>query len=74
MDENRKYDTGIESYEELLCGKCNQKLRIEPVMLSYLDNGFPVELPCCPVCGMVYVPEELAAGKIFDVEQALEDK
>ena len=40
----------------------------------YLDNGFPVELPVCPVCGFVYVPEELALGKVLSVEKALEDK
>ena len=39
-----------------------------------LDNGFPVELPVCPVCGFVYVPEELALGKVASVERALEDK
>ena len=41
---------------------------------TYLDNGFPVELPVCPVCGFVYVPEELALGKVLSVEKALEDK
>ena len=40
----------------------------------YLDNGFPVELPVCPQCGFVYVPEELALGKVLSVEKALEDK
>ena len=40
----------------------------------YLDNGFPVELPVCPVCGFVYVPESLALGKVASVERALEDK
>ena len=28
----------------------------------------------CPVCGFVYVPEELALGKVASVERALEDK
>ena len=74
MDEQRKYDTGIESFEELICGKCGIPLRLETVNLSYLGNGFPVELPCCPDCGTVFIPEELATGKILDVEQALEDK
>ena len=36
--------------------------------------GFPVELPVCPQCGFVYVPEELALGKVLSVEKALEDK
>ena len=32
------------------------------------------ETPVCPVCGFVYVPEELALGKVLSVERALEDK
>ena len=28
----------------------------------------------CPKCGFVYVPEELALGKVLAVERALEDK
>ena len=34
----------------------------------------PGEVPLCPVCGFVYVPEELAVGKVLAVEKALEDK
>ena len=49
---------------KLKCRKCNVPL----------ENGFPVELPLCPVCGFVYVPEELAVGKVLAVEKALEDK
>ena len=43
-------------------------------VLMYLENGFPVEMPVCPKCGFVYVPEELALGKVLAVERALEDK
>ena len=52
------------------------KTRLEKgrARFMYLDNGFPVELPLCPVCGFVYVPEELAVGKVLAVEKALEDK
>ena len=28
----------------------------------------------CPSCGMVLVPEELATGKMLEVEKILEDK
>ena len=38
--------------------------------LKCLKCGVPV----CPVCGFVYVPEELALGKVLSVEKALEDK
>ena len=47
---------------------------IEEARALYLDNGCPVELPVSPVCGFVYVPEELALGKVASVERALEDK
>ena len=43
-------------------------------VFGYLDNAFPVELPVCPKCGFVFVPEELAMGKVLSVEKVLEDK
>ena len=59
---------------KLKCRKCNVPLEKGRARFMYLDNGFPVELPLCPVCGFVYVPEELAVGKVLAVEKALEDK
>ena len=44
------------------------------VDISYLGNSFPVELLKCPNCGLVLIPEELALGKMAEVEKALEDK
>jgi len=58
----------------LVCGRCERPLQLGKVAVTYLGNRFPVELLRCPVCGMVYVPEELALGKMLQVEQALEDK
>ncbi|MGA3092065.1 MAG: DVU_1557 family redox protein [Terriglobales bacterium] len=58
----------------LVCGKCQQEFVLGKVMVSYLGNTFPVELMKCPGCGMAYVPEELAEGKMQQVEQALENK
>jgi hypothetical protein len=58
----------------LVCGKCQQEFVLGKVMVSYLGNSFPVELMKCPGCGMAYVPEELASGKMYKVEQSLEDK
>lgn len=69
-----QYDTGINQPPDMICLKCNQKLVPLGVTLSYLDSAFPVELPACPVCGMLYIPEELATGKILHVEKSLEDK
>lgn len=59
---------------ELLCAKCQLPLAASKVEATYLGNKFPVDLLRCPGCGFTYVPEELALGKMLDVEQALEDK
>ncbi len=58
----------------LICAKCNVEMKPGKVRASYLGSEFPIELLKCPVCGMVYVPESLAMGKMLKVEQALEDK
>ena len=59
---------------KLQCVKCGVPLVKGKAKFMYLDNGFPVELPVCLECGFVYVPEELALGKVAAVERALEDK
>lgn len=69
----RTYYT-IDPQGKLTCRKCGVKLEKGRAKFLYLDNGFPVELPVCPVCGFVYVPEDLALGKVLAVEKSLEDK
>ena len=59
---------------KLKCHKCKVDLVRGRAALSYLGNAFPVELPVCPQCGYIYVPEELALGKVLTVERSLEDK
>jgi ribosomal protein S27AE len=56
------------------CGRCGIPLEIGKVSISYLGNAFPVDLLHCPRCGMVLIPEDLALGKMADVEKSLEDK
>ncbi len=58
----------------LICGKCKVPLVVGKVTATYLGSEFPVELWKCPGCGKIFVPEELAIGKMLRVEQALEDK
>jgi RNase P subunit RPR2 len=58
----------------LICGKCKLPLALGKVTATYLGSEFPVELWKCSGCGKIYVPEELAIGKMLRVEQALEDK
>jgi Zn-finger nucleic acid-binding protein len=57
-----------------LCAGCGVALQPGKVNVSYLDNAYPVELLRCPRCGLTWVPEELALGKMAEVEKALEDK
>ncbi|CAH2603843.1 conserved protein of unknown function [Rhodovastum atsumiense] len=58
----------------LVCAQCDVPLVPGPVEASYLGQSFTVDLPRCPRCGFVYVSEELASGRMLNVEQALEDK
>lgn len=60
--------------EQLICDECNVPLETGEVVLTYMGNDFPVQLPKCPDCGQCFIPEELATGKILQVEKALEDK
>jgi hypothetical protein len=43
-------------------------------VLSYLGHTVAHEVPTCPKCGKVFIPEELAEGRMAEVEQQLEDK
>ena len=56
------------------CRRCDVPLKIRPVTMAYMDQEFSAELARCPRCGFVLVSEELALGKMAEVEQILEDK
>jgi hypothetical protein len=60
--------------EPWICGLCLIPLQIKPVQIEYLGSAFPVDLPKCPKCGMIFIPESLANGKMAEVEKSLEDK
>jgi Zn-finger nucleic acid-binding protein len=57
-----------------LCAGCGIALQPGKVTVSYLNNAYPVELLRCPRCGLTWVPEDLALGKMAKVEKILEDK
>ncbi|HWR39502.1 MAG TPA: FAD-dependent oxidoreductase [Patescibacteria group bacterium] len=67
---------GAEQYSttDLVCECCQRELALEKVTLTYMGSNFPVELLKCPECDLVFIPEELALGKMLQVERALEDK
>lgn len=56
------------------CRKCNINLIVGPATLTYMGNRMTADLSQCPVCGYVLISEELALGKMAEVEQVLEDK
>ncbi|MEN6439602.1 MAG: DVU_1557 family redox protein [Syntrophobacter sp.] len=60
--------------ENLVCAACEIPLEMSKVNISYLGSMFPVDLLRCPSCGIVFIPEELALGKMAEVERLLEDK
>ena len=56
------------------CHRCSRPLVSGPITVTYMGNRFATDLPHCPSCGMALVSEEIALGKMAEVEQALEDK
>ena len=57
-----------------ICDKCKKKLELQKVKVSYLGGNFEVELMKCPKCNAVFISEDLALGKMLEVEKGLEDK
>lgn len=57
-----------------VCSKCGTKLEKSLTKVKYLSGDFEVELLKCPKCNMVLITEELALGKMLEVEKGLEDK
>lgn len=56
------------------CFKCRVPMVAGKVTITYMGSEFPVDLLRCPQCGLVFVPQDLAMGKMAEVEKALEDK
>jgi hypothetical protein len=47
---------------------------MKKVVFSYLGHTVAHEVQSCPKCGKVYIPADLAEGKMAEVEEQLEDK
>jgi hypothetical protein len=58
----------------LICLQCDLPLEMGKVNVAYLGSMFPVNLLRCPKCGQTFIPEDLALGKMAEVEKILEDK
>lgn len=56
------------------CVKCDRELEPVKLTLNYLGHQITHEFPQCPVCGNVFISEEIVTGKMLQVEYMLEDK
>ena len=59
---------------EWQCARCKRELVVGPINVTYMGNRFTADLPYCPECGKVLISEEVALGKMAEIEQLLEDK
>ena len=64
----------LEEAQQWICDACGKPLVMREVVFHYLNNTFHVDLPACPECGLVFINEELAMGKMAEVEGIFEDK
>lgn len=64
----------MEENKSMMCARCNVELTLAKAYFSYLDHSFHTEVLRCPQCGQVFIPENLARGKMAEVEISLEDK
>lgn len=60
--------------ETLICGKCQIGMESARSQFSYLGHVFYADVLRCPSCGQVFIPENLAKGRMAEVEMILEDK
>jgi predicted RNA-binding Zn-ribbon protein involved in translation (DUF1610 family) len=63
-----------EEVQNWKCEACGEDLVMREVVFSYMRGTFHVDLPACPKCDQVLITEELAMGKMAEVEKILEDK
>lgn len=66
MAENKK--------ERMFCGKCKAELVLKKTDFQYMRFTFNHEVPVCPVCGQVYLSEELVNEKVKELEKNFEEK
>jgi len=56
------------------CSRCDVLLLPKKTVFSYMGRSFTHEVPCCPSCARVFIPQDLAEGRMQEVEEQLEDK
>ena len=56
------------------CSRCKMPLNKKKTIFSYLGRDVTHEVDRCLNCGKVFIPKELAEGRMAEVEGQLEDK
>ncbi len=56
------------------CAKCGAELVPTRIVFQYMGRSFGYEVPACPNCGDAFISEDLAKGKMAEVESLMEDK
>ena len=57
-----------------ICCRCQVPLEHARAEFSYMGHTFHTDLPKCPKCGQIFISEDMAKGKMAEVETELEDK
>ena len=60
--------------EKIICDKCQLPLTKAKTKLTYQGVKFEAELMRCPKCKQTFVSEDLALGKMHELEIEMEDK
>jgi hypothetical protein len=58
----------------MICFKCDRELELRRTDFAYLGHAFYADVPRCPECGQVFIPEDLVRSRIAAVEMNMEDK
>jgi hypothetical protein len=56
------------------CAKCKLDLVLKKNVFSYLGQTVAHDVLSCPQCGKVFIAQDLAEGKMAEVEGQIEDK
>ena len=58
----------------MICARCDVDLVPTKINLHYQGHRITEEFPVCPICGNLYIPEDVVSGKMVKVEASLEEK
>ena len=59
---------------KLICDRDQVELEEIDAQFRYIGKSFRHKVNRCPVCGQIFLPEELVIGRMAEVERKLEDK